>query len=84
MEMLADALRENDTVEFLDLKNNAIKVKGAIVVASALAGHPSIARLELVSIYSFTTSLLYQRHDLSLCCNDDQIIQYNIYVYYVV
>lgn len=46
VEMLAAALEENESVEWLDLRNNPIKAQGAAAVARALTHHPSVLRLE--------------------------------------
>lgn len=43
---LAAALKENDTVEWLDLRNNPIQTEGAVALAGVLRDHPSVLRLE--------------------------------------
>ena len=49
VEVLAAALKDNDTVEWLDLQNNPLKIAGARALSGALADHPSVLRLEYVS-----------------------------------
>lgn len=46
VQQLADALRENNTVEWLDLRRNPLGPQGMEALAGALTQHPSVALLE--------------------------------------